>query len=113
MGQSSRHRPVRLAEKLQHIRARLLLSQNELITRLGLGDELTQARISAYERGVREPPLVVLLKYARAANVSVEALIDDELDLPAKLPAAPKSDGTRRGRRQTGTPGGKGKSKKT
>jgi transcriptional regulator with XRE-family HTH domain len=93
MGQASRHRPDRLAEKLLHIRAALGLSQNELISRLGLGDELTQARISAYERGVREPPLVVLLNYARAANVSVEALIDDELDLPDKLPPSRKSVG--------------------
>lgn len=93
MGQASRHRPERLAEKLLHVRVALGLSQNELISRLGLSDELTQARISAYERGVREPPLVVLLNYARAANVSVEALIDDELDLPDKFPPRRKSEG--------------------
>jgi transcriptional regulator with XRE-family HTH domain len=93
MGQVSRHRPARLAEKLLHIRAALGLSQNELISRLSLSDELTQARISAYERGVREPPLIVLLRYARAANVSVEALIDDELDLPDKLPPRRGSEG--------------------
>lgn len=93
MGQASRHRPARLAEKLLHIRAALGLSQNELISRLGLTEELTQARISAYERGVREPPLVVLLNYARAANLSVEALIDDDLDLPDKLPSPRKSEG--------------------
>ena len=72
------------------------LSQNEMIGRLGLGGELTQARISAYERGVREPPLILLLQYARAANVSVEALIDDGLDLPKKLPASPKCEGINR-----------------
>jgi transcriptional regulator with XRE-family HTH domain len=93
MGQVSRHRPDRLAEKLFHIRTALGLSQNELISRLSLSDELTQARISAYERGVREPQLVVLLRYARAANVSVEALIDDELDLPDKLPPRRRSEG--------------------
>jgi transcriptional regulator with XRE-family HTH domain len=93
MGQVSRHRPDRLAEKLLHIRTALGLSQNELISRLSLSDELTQARISAYERGVREAPLVVLLRYAHAANVSVEALIDDELDLPDKLPPRRRSEG--------------------
>jgi hypothetical protein len=36
------------------------------------------------------------LEYARIANVSVEALIDDELDLPAGLPANPKSGGIKR-----------------
>lgn len=93
MGQASRSKPARLAEKLLHIRNALQLSQNELIGRLGYGDELTQARISAYERGVREPSLIVLLRYAREANVSVEALIDDDLDLPRALPAKPKNEG--------------------
>ena len=96
MGQSSRPRPARLAEKLLEIRVKLGLSQNELIGRLSLTGELTQARISAYERGVREPPLLVLLEYARATNVSVEALIDDQLDLPERLPASTKSEGVRR-----------------
>ena len=96
MGQSSRPRPTRLAEKLLTIREVLQLSQNEMISRLGSSGDLTQARISAYERGVREPPLLVLLKYARVGNVSVEALIDDELNLPQKLPASPKSEGIKR-----------------
>lgn len=98
MGQSPRPVPARLAEKLLLIREGLRLSQNELIHHFGLGDELTQARVSAYERGVREPPLHVLLRYARAANVSAEALIDNELDLPKKLPASPKSEGLKRRR---------------
>jgi transcriptional regulator with XRE-family HTH domain len=96
MGQSSRPRPSRLAEKLLDIRSRLGLSQNELINRLGLSDELTQARISAYERAVREPPLLVLLKYAEISGVYVDALINDALDLPEKLPASPKSKGVKR-----------------
>jgi len=96
MGQSSRPMPALLSEKLLYIRAGLQLSQNELIHHLGLSSELTQARVSAYERGVREPPLLVLLRYAHAANVSVEALIDDELELPRKLPASPKSEGIKR-----------------
>lgn len=92
---SARSKPDRLSEKLLAIRERLGLSQNEMIARLGLGDELTQARISAYERGVREPSLTALLRYARAANVYVEALIDDEIELPKRLPADPKSEGVR------------------
>jgi transcriptional regulator with XRE-family HTH domain len=109
MGQSSRPVPARLAEKLLLVRTGLRLSQNELISHLGLGDELTQARVSAYERGVREPPLLVLLMYARAANVSVEALIDDELDLPKKLPASPKSEGIKKRRILKSGTGGKPK----
>jgi transcriptional regulator with XRE-family HTH domain len=96
MGQGSRRTPTRLAEKLTQIRFALELSQNELIKRLGLEDDLTQARISAYERSVREPPLSVLLSYARAAGVYVDVLIDDELELPLKLRAGPTSEGTKR-----------------
>jgi transcriptional regulator with XRE-family HTH domain len=62
MGQSPRPVPVLLAKKLRLIRTGLQLSQNELISHLGLADELTQARVSAYERGVREPALLTAAK---------------------------------------------------
>jgi transcriptional regulator with XRE-family HTH domain len=80
--------PKRLAEKLKNIRLALHLSQVELIKRLGAEDELIQAHISAFERkrNNRVPSLEVLLKYARAVGISTDILIDDELDLPNKLP---------------------------
>ncbi|HKC65585.1 MAG TPA: hypothetical protein VKB86_18230 [Pyrinomonadaceae bacterium] len=40
------------------------------------------AHISAFELGKREPPLPLLLKYARLARVSTDVLIDDKLSLP-------------------------------
>src|ERR1043165_4736103 len=90
MGKAGRERPARLAEKLLHIRRALGLSQNGMIRRMGLLDIIIQADISTYEIGQREPPLKILLAYARAANVLVENLIDDELELPEKLPVNPK-----------------------
>ena len=96
MGKAVRERPARLAEKLLHIRKSLGLSQNGLIRRMGLADVIVQADISTYEIDQREPPLKVLLAYARAANVSVEALIDDEIDMPEELPTKIKSEGIRR-----------------
>jgi transcriptional regulator with XRE-family HTH domain len=96
MGRATRPKPKRLAEKLLQIRTALSLSQNGMIRRLGLMEELTQDYISAYERGVREPPLPVLLEYARAANVFVDALIDDSVKLPEKLPSVKKSEGIKR-----------------
>jgi transcriptional regulator with XRE-family HTH domain len=84
MGERARPKPERLAEKLLQIRSALGLSQNELINRLGV--ELAQNRVSDYERGKGEPPLPLLLRYARLAGVCLERLVDDELDLPAKLP---------------------------
>lgn len=96
MGSASRPKPVRLAQKLLEIRSELGLSQNGMLARLGESEELFRSSISSYERGVREPPLPILLKYARIAGIYVEVLIDDELDLPEKLPASPKSEGIRR-----------------
>jgi transcriptional regulator with XRE-family HTH domain len=93
MGRAARPKPKRLAEKLRQIRTALGLSQNGVIKRLGLSDELTQDYVSAIERGVREPPLTVLLEYARAANVYVDALIDDGVDLPTRLPSPQKHAG--------------------
>lgn len=86
MGRTSRERPTRLGEKLLQIREALGLSQNEMLSRLGLSDRLNRDDVSKYERGVREPSLMVLLRYARAVKVSTDVLIDDELDLPTKLP---------------------------
>jgi transcriptional regulator with XRE-family HTH domain len=86
MGRGSRRKPKHLAEKLLQIRTTLGLSQNGMIKRLGLTDELTQDYISGYERGVREPALPVLLEYARIAGIWIDVLVDDELDLPKKLP---------------------------
>ena len=91
MGRKPRQKPERLAEKLLKIRLALGLSQNEMIKRLGADDTLTQNRISDYELGVHEPSLITLLQYARAANVAMETIVDDELDLPDKLPAKRKS----------------------
>jgi transcriptional regulator with XRE-family HTH domain len=96
MGSLARWRSKRLAEKLLQIRNSLGLSQNGMIRHLGFTEEMFQARISSYELGTREPPLPVLLAYARAANVYVDVLIDDELDLPTKLPSARKSEGVKR-----------------
>lgn len=93
MGKAVRERPTRLAEKLIHIRKSLGLSQNEMIRRMGMADKIVQADISTYEINQREPPLKVLLTYARAANLFVEALIDDDLDLPEQLPTKSKSEG--------------------
>ena len=81
----ARLRPKRLGGKLRRIRDVLRLSQTEMLKRLGFEDEIWYTQISAYELGRREPPLVVLLEYARLAGVSTDVLIDDELDLPARL----------------------------
>lgn len=99
MGRASRkirHYPKRLGEKLYHIRTALGLSQNGMIERLGSPEGLLGTSISGYERGVREPPLLILLKYSHIAGVYLEVLVDDNLDLPQKLPVSPRSEGIKR-----------------
>jgi transcriptional regulator with XRE-family HTH domain len=85
MTRGARQKPERLAEKLLQIRLALGLSQNEMIRRLDA--ELTQNRISEYELGKGEPSLIILLRYARVAGVHMEDIVDDEVDLPEKLPS--------------------------
>src|SRR5438045_2221516 len=96
MARGARVRPDRLPEKLLQIRQALGLSQSELLRRLGLEDQMDYRRISEFERGTTEPQLSVLLQYARAAGVHMEDIVDDELDLPAKLPGNVKYKGLKR-----------------
>lgn len=90
MARGAREKPERLAEKLLTIRTTLGLSQSEMLKRLGAEDRMAYHRISEFETGKGEPSLIILLGYAQASGVCVDVLIDDELDLPAKLPAKPK-----------------------
>src|SRR5215216_1728501 len=80
-----RPRPGRLSEKLRHIREQLGLSQSQMVVRLGLNN-MKASRISQYETNDREPSLKTLLEYAYAAGVHLEEIVDDDLDLPDKLP---------------------------
>lgn len=92
MGTARRPKPERLAEKLLQIRLALGVSQDGMLARLGMSEELFRSKISAYELGNREPPLPVLLKYARSVGISTDVLIDDELNLPEKLLNAPTQE---------------------
>ena len=81
-----RPKPERLAEKLRQIRLTLGISQQVMHKRLGVEDLIAYNEISKYELGKNEPYLQILLQYARVAGIHTEALIDDALNLPDKLP---------------------------
>lgn len=89
MGRARRSRPAHLASKLRRIRLALCYTQKQMFD--ALQDEKTTTlyvgHIALFEGSKREPDLLVLLRYARVAGVSVEMLIDDELELPSVLPA--------------------------
>ena len=87
MGRANRPRPVHLASKLKRIRLSLNLSQEEMVERLNYSQSpLVASQISEFENDKREPPVQVLLCYARAAGIPMEYLVDDELSLPEDIP---------------------------
>ena len=79
-----RHRPNRLAEKLLQIRRALGLSQKEMAERLGerAGVKITYRNVSKYERDKSVPYIEIVLAYARLANVEMNQIVDDDVDLP-------------------------------
>lgn len=98
---STRPQTPGLAEKLCQIRSRLDLTQAQMVERLKEQPLPTSLKvypgnISRFEQGLREPPLLVLLAYARAAGVTVDVLIDERLRLPDNLPFETRSRITKR-----------------
>ena len=81
MGRAARLRPKKLGKKLKWIReVELELSQAVMAERLNF-PTIHPTNISGYERGLREPPYPVLLKYARLIGISTDTLIDDKLEI--------------------------------
>ena len=74
-----RHRPRRIAPKLKAIRQHLGVSQTGLKRLINFKGNY--GHISAFELGNRQPNLLTLLAYARAAKVPLEQIVDDELEL--------------------------------
>lgn len=86
MGSRRRPQPLNLPAKLFYIRQYLDLSQEQMARRLETKrSPVYPTHVSEFERGLREPSLLVLLQYARLSSVSTDVLIDDDLDLPSKM----------------------------
>jgi transcriptional regulator with XRE-family HTH domain len=92
MGQNRplKYLPQRLGVKLRQIRIALGLTQEEMLKRLALPPVITQSTISAYERNAKLPPYFVIARYGDLANVWIDVLVRDSLDLPQKLPSPTK-----------------------
>lgn len=74
-----REKPVRLPAKLRTIRERLGVSQTGMKRLLNFDGPY--GRVSEWELGKRQPPLTIVLSYARAAGIPLEQIVDDELEL--------------------------------
>ncbi|MDQ3816158.1 MAG: helix-turn-helix transcriptional regulator [Acidobacteriota bacterium] len=96
MGSASRARPKYLSKKLLQIREALGLSQTEMGRRLGLDDEFARNYVSGYERDTREPTLEVLLRYSEVSGCWMNAIVDDDVELPSNLPHRTMHEGIRR-----------------
>lgn len=87
MGRANRFKQRCLGEKLFQIRNGLKLNLQEMIDMLDCPEvPLYESSIYQYEKGLREPPLIILLKYSRLANVYLDFLVDDNLRLPEEIP---------------------------
>jgi transcriptional regulator with XRE-family HTH domain len=99
MGSARRPIPKHLPTKLRSIREALGLSQDELVKKIkhsGITGKLDRSYVSGWEAGKREPSLDVLLRYSELAGVWLNAILDDEVDLPARLPCTKMHEGVRR-----------------
>ena len=103
MGKSPRRKPVRLGGKLRQIRTSFQVSQDGILVLMDLADEYTRNNVSNFELNRREPPLYLLLQYARIAGICLDLLADDSADLPSTLPGIPVHSGV-----QTAIPGRRG-----
>jgi transcriptional regulator with XRE-family HTH domain len=91
MGRKKAKQPKRIAKKLREIREKLELSREEMFEVLtSEGADIHLGYVSLYEYGQRVPTLLVTLAYANAARISTDYIINDKLDIPAKLPAKSK-----------------------
>lgn len=85
MGRKRRPQPKYLGKKLRLIRKELGLGLVQMAQRFEhLPSPPDSPMISRFERGEREPNLLVLLEYARLAGESTDLLIDDKRSLPKR-----------------------------
>lgn len=86
MGRGKRVRPERLGEKLSAIRRYFDCTLEQMAERLSDNKiSVRRQAVSQYELGDNEPPLPILLRYARISGIAMETLVDDEMDLPGKF----------------------------
>ena len=93
MGRGRRARPKKLQEKVCEIRRKLDITQDEMAHSLvehGAEKTMHSGYVADFETGKRAPSLLGVLAYAKLMGVCADVLLDDEMDLPVKLPGKPK-----------------------
>lgn len=93
MGRGRRARPKKLQEKVCEIRRKLAITQDEMAARLvqyGAEETTHSGYVADFETGKRAPSLLGVLAYAKLIGVCTDVLLDDQMDLPEKLPSKAK-----------------------
>ena|SRR5689334_21920384 len=93
MGRGIRTQPKRLKDKLKAIRSQMGITQQEMVNLLrsyAPNEFVDSGYVSQFENGKREPTLLVLLAYSKLTRLSINVLVDDELDLPKSNKSARK-----------------------
>ena len=88
MGRGIRTQPKGLKDKLKEIRSQMGITQQEMVNRLrsfAPNEFIDSGYISQFESGKREPSLPVLLAYSKLTGLSINVLVDDDVELPKPL----------------------------
>ncbi len=83
MGSAGRLKPEKLGVKLMAIRNQFEYSFSQMAEQLS-NDQVKVLRtdVSRFEKGLREPSLIILLRYAKLAGTTLDTLADDEIEFP-------------------------------
>ena len=73
--------PKNLPKKLKEIRLKAGLTRTAMIRALNYKAPLYPSEVSQFERGDRQPPLLLILAYAELGGTCLCVLADDDLTL--------------------------------